>query len=516
MSFQQLPWASQYAAAGVVFFCIVVPLVAWVSKPEKVPDLPGPKGWPIVGSLFSRGSDPAETYRQWCKIYGPVFRVRLGNKYVVVINTADAGDELLASAAYASTFQSRPVSHTFGELLKHATRKTITIGSSPYDDQLKGKRRLAIASVSPAAIKSYQDIMDESTQSFVRDLNDARKLGCPINPWPIFFRNSQALAISTYLGAPIKETAHVFDDIPYPMKRLAQIRNIHGRLRDYLPFLRLLPEANMFSEAVAVAKYRNARLKRLLDRCLEQFADGTARPCGAVTMMSSQKTELTDEDLTSVSNSMVSSGCESHLPNTLLWSLGMLATNRDMQEKCYQAVLRRETMGDNVDLEKDHDDYLMAFVKEGGRYFATFRLSLARETIGKDCIWQGHYIPEGTMVWANTYAMNRDDSRFALPEKFMPERYMSGPEAERSMPHYGFGVGRRMCPATVLVHKETYAIFKTILTHFSIDLYDGESKFDAIKSCSNGWDFNHGPKPFRITLNVRDQRKLDSFLETEF
>jgi hypothetical protein len=93
----------------LVLTCVVLPILAWITQPSSVPDLPGPRGWPIVGSYFQRGSDPAETYRQWSKIYGPVFRVRLGNKYVVVINSADAGDELLASSAYASTFQSRPV-----------------------------------------------------------------------------------------------------------------------------------------------------------------------------------------------------------------------------------------------------------------------------------------------------------------------------------------------------------------------------------------------------------------------
>jgi hypothetical protein len=73
-----------------------------------------------------------------------------------------------------------------------------------------------------SSCSSYEHIITESTESFVHDLYNAAKVGGPVDPWPIFFRNSQALAISTYLGAPIKETAHVFDDIPFPMKRLAQ------------------------------------------------------------------------------------------------------------------------------------------------------------------------------------------------------------------------------------------------------------------------------------------------------
>jgi len=38
-----------------------------------------------------------------------------------------------------------------------------------------------------------------------------------------------------------------------------------------------------------------------------------------------------------------------------------------------------------------------------------------------------------------------DEARFVNPELFWPEHFMTGvaPEAERTMPHYGFGVGRR-------------------------------------------------------------------------
>jgi len=44
----------------------------------------------------------------WSKIYGPVFKIRLGNRWVVIVNGAEAGDELIASAQYGALFQSRP------------------------------------------------------------------------------------------------------------------------------------------------------------------------------------------------------------------------------------------------------------------------------------------------------------------------------------------------------------------------------------------------------------------------
>ena len=151
------------------------------------------------------------------------------------------------------------------------------------------------------------------------------------------------------------------------------------------------------------------------------------------------------------------------MPNTFLWGFGILASRKDIQEKALEAVLLQDKLGDAMNWEKDN--YLTAFVKEIGRYFTTFRLALARETMSKDLLWKGHFIPVGTTVYTNTHAMNRgkngrvdlvlcsiteasrslDEARFVNPERFWPERFMTGvaPEAERTMPHYGFGVGRR-------------------------------------------------------------------------
>ncbi|RDB27732.1 3-hydroxyphenylacetate 6-hydroxylase [Hypsizygus marmoreus] len=500
-------------ATGAVVVAVLLGLISWSTTPPNAPDLPGPKGWPIVGSLFQRGKDPASTYQQWAKIYGPVFRMRLANKWVVVINGAEAGDELVGSAQYGSIFQSRPMPHTLGKLLGLASKKAVTLGTSPYDDLLKGKRRLSIASVSPAATKTYENIIERAAQYFVRGLNNANKQGGPIDAVPIFFDAAAVLAITVLCGASVEEASVLLNDIPYPMKRLGQIRNINGHYRDFFPILRVLPPSKLFREAVEVAKYRNGKLTFLLNRCKREYEEGTAQPCAAVSVLRENKQNLSDESLTSVSNSMVSSGLDSHMPNTLLWGLGLLASNKDMQEKAYDAIISQEKLGDAMNIERDN--YLFAFVKEMGRYFTTFRLALARETIGKDLVWKGHYIPEGTTVYTNCHAMNRDPARFVNPEKFWPERFMSGPEAERTMPHYGFGIGRRNCPAMNLVHKEIYTVYKRILLNWSIELFDGEREFDAVRGCADGLEFNQAPKPYRIKLTVRDQQKLDAYLNTE-
>ena len=103
---------STHPVATITTAFVVIALLAIIitSQPDTpTPSLPGPPGWPIVGNLFQRGAEPAETYRQWAKTYGDVFKIRLGSKWVVVINSAEAGDELLSGSTYAAIFQSRPI-----------------------------------------------------------------------------------------------------------------------------------------------------------------------------------------------------------------------------------------------------------------------------------------------------------------------------------------------------------------------------------------------------------------------
>ena len=500
-----------------VTLAVILGLIAWSTQPTTPePDLPGPRGWPIVGSLFQRGSDPAHTYHMWSKIYGPVFKMRLANRWVVVVNGAEAGDELLASAQYGAIFQSRPSPHTLNSLLKLASPKAVTLGTSPYDDLLKGKRRLAIASVSPAATKTYHPIIDKAAQYFIRSLDNANKKaqGGPIDPFPIFVKGAQVLAITVLCGASVEEASTLLDDCPFPMRRLGEIRNINGHWRDWFPFLRVLPFGKLYQEAVEVAKYRNGKLDWMLDRARSYAEQGIDKPCAAGTILGENNHGLSDVALTSVTNSMVSSGLDAHMPYTFLWGLGILAANKDIQEKAYEATLRQDKLGDEMNW--DRDNYLTGFVKELGRWSTTFRLALARETMSKDLVWKGHFIPVGTTVYTNVHAMNRDPARFANPDKFSPERYMTGsPEAERTMPHYGFGVGRRNCPAIHLVVRELYCVFKEILQHYTISIHDGEKEFHAVDGCADGLEFNQAPKKFRINMQVRDQQKLNAYLAAE-
>jgi cytochrome P450 len=97
---------------------------------------------------------------------------------------------------------------------------------------------------------------------------------------------------------------------------------------------------------------------------------------------------------------------------------------------------------------------------------------------------------------------------------FKPERYMKGPEADRALPSYSFGLGRRSCPGMLLAQKEIYAALFYFVEWFQFELFDGEKEFDPVKANDSPYQFNQGPKAFRLKVRPRDQAKLEAYLST--
>ncbi|XP_071950462.1 cytochrome P450 2J6-like isoform X2 [Antedon mediterranea] len=80
----------------VVLLVFLIILALWLLKSDNnFP--PGPRGWPIVGSMPYMFGEPHETFEKWTRIYGDIFTVKLGSEPVVILNSSDVVKEALNS-----------------------------------------------------------------------------------------------------------------------------------------------------------------------------------------------------------------------------------------------------------------------------------------------------------------------------------------------------------------------------------------------------------------------------------
>lgn len=60
-------------------------------KIRDIADLPGPSGWPVVGSLLQlHRARPHQTVEHWCDQYGPLFQMTLGPTPFLVVGDHEA------------------------------------------------------------------------------------------------------------------------------------------------------------------------------------------------------------------------------------------------------------------------------------------------------------------------------------------------------------------------------------------------------------------------------------------
>ena len=69
-----------------------------------IADLPGPRGWPVVGNLFQLRRDVIhQGIERWCERYGAIFKFRIAKRQLVVVS-----DHTLIAEVLRSTRPCRP------------------------------------------------------------------------------------------------------------------------------------------------------------------------------------------------------------------------------------------------------------------------------------------------------------------------------------------------------------------------------------------------------------------------
>jgi phenylacetate 2-hydroxylase len=474
--------------------------------------LPGPRGYPIFGNLLQLGEDHAQTYFAWSKLYGAVYRVTLGEREVVVVNSAAAAKELFNDLG--SIYISRPLFHAFHNVV--SSTAGFTIGSSPWDDSCKRKRRAAATALNRPAVQSYVPIMDRETLSLVEDIyRDSDRGAREINPYAYLQRFALNISLVVNYGSRLESVGDaMLREIIEVETYVANFRSVSGQMSDYVPALRYLPslETNNARHGADVRARRDRYMHALLQDLQGRMEKGTDIPCITGNILRDPDAKLDDLELSSICLSMVSAGLDT-LANTFIWSVGYLAKHPEIQEKAYQAMydVYQEEIPDS---SEEKVEYITALHKECSRYFTVLKLALPRATLG-DSSYRGVHIPSGTTVFLNAWAIHHDAQRYGLDhDTFRPERFLDPSEASQQS-HYSFGAGRRMCAGVHLANRELYIAFCKLIHFFKIvpgeDAYD----IDPATACANPKGLSSTPKPFKVTFLPRNEAAIQGWIDDE-
>ncbi len=242
-----------------------------------------------------------------------------------------------------------------------------TIGTSPYSDSLKRRRKGAASALNRPAIQTYVPHLDVESKDFVAELLTYGKGGDqPVDPLPMIQRLSLSLALTLNWGIRMDNQENaLFDEITHVEEEVSRFRSTTGNLQDYIPLLRLNPFSFGSTRAREMRDRRDVYLKALNKGLEERMEKGTHKPCIQANVILDEEAKLSNEELTSISLTMLSGGLDT-VTTLLQWSCALLAQRPDIQEKAHRAINELYSVDQPLCdvLDDQKCSYIVALVRE--------------------------------------------------------------------------------------------------------------------------------------------------------
>ncbi|KAG5651973.1 hypothetical protein H0H81_006747 [Sphagnurus paluster] len=240
---------------------------------------------------------------------------------------------------------------------------------------------------------------------------------------------------------------------------------------DFLPALRYLPDwfpgAGFKKTAKAWRQTAEVLVNEPYDKVKEQVANGTAIPSFTTSLveMNASPTPEEEDIYKWASTGFYSGGADTTVSAISSFFLAMVLYP-DVQTKAREEIIKvvgRDRLPNFSDREKL--PYIEALLKEVLRWNPVAPLALPHKLI-QDDVYDGYYLPAGSIVFANTWGIFKDPDLYSSPEEFQPERYLSSSVPDPRS--FAFGYGRRVCPGQYLADGSLYLAIATTLSLFEI------------------------------------------------
>jgi cytochrome P450 len=486
-------------ATALMVTVVVVLLLSSVVRPRhsqrKVLNLPpGPKGWPVFGSL-SLLADTLPPHRVLAKLaarYGPLMHLRLGSFHVVVASSEETARLVLKTHDLA--FADRPPT-AFGKILAYDYKGIV---QTPYGPYWRMARKLCATELfSARRIDSFEHARAQEMRALTRGLFERAGAAVQVKEHLLSFtmRNILRMALgekwsSGSCGSHDDGGGEAFRR---SLKESFMVTGLLGNVGEWVPWLgwldvqgfvrrmkRVHVMFDQFNEQI-LNEHQNDRRRAgagmdLVDVLLQLAEDGQEEQ--------PPETRLTRDGVKAFLLDIIGGGTETAAA-TLEWALLELLRHPAAMAAATEALDRVVGRGRWV-TERDLPDlpYIEAVVKETMRLHPVGPLLIPHHA-REDAVVVGYDVPAGTRVLVNMWAVGRDPASWPdAPGAFRPERFLAGGSAEGVGVHgthfqlLPFGSGRRMCPAHNLVMKEVVAALANLVHGFSWRLPDGVAPED--------------------------------------
>lgn len=512
---------------------VIHDVILWKRMP------PGPPPLPFVGNKFDVPKKyPWIQFEEWSRKYGPIYTIWFGRRPTVIISDPVVAVELLEKRS--QKYSSRPRFVAMGEIFWDMS----SILVQPYGKDWSVRRKALHSVLTPRALQFYKPVQEAEATRLCHQL-----LQRPDDFDNLLNRFTASVVFTIAYG-------HRIDSMQSPIVRQRMkimhwnaALNVPGRyLVESFPVLKHVPD--MFApwkrEIKSWGREEEQANAQLLDYVREDIEN--AKKPGAAPLPNSLAKQLLENraadpaafallrerDFASLPASVFGAGADT-TASTLSSALLAITTHQEVLEAAHaelDAVIGPDRMPDYTD--EASLPYIRAVCKEALRWRPVAVLGGTPHASTEPDSYRGYYIPRGTNILGNSWAINRHEDYYPNPEHFNPLRFLdapspaslaylprayvartpqeTGPLAHPSRSgHSSFGWGRRICPGADLASNNLFIALARILWCFDVRpvkgyVYDTYDYTDG---------FNIRPRGFKCEITVRNAR-CEKLLKAEF
>ncbi|KAI0315764.1 cytochrome P450 [Amylostereum chailletii] len=480
-------------------------------RKQLAPYPPGPPGRFIIGNAldFDVGR-PWIKFTEWKEQYGDVVGLRVPGMNIVALNSQKAINDLLDRRA--NKYSDRPHFTVGCEILK--LEKSMTM--MPYGAEWRLCRKVQNTALSQTAVKQYHTMQEDIATLMAKEFIDT-----PADFFNLARLCAGRIVLSITYGLSVKtvdseasrmrtwiECLWYVTHADETMRLVGQSITPGAYLADMIPTLKYLPSWVPFQKRAAHAARMVLKMNDMpYAHAKKNIASGMAGPSLTREILAGlsgeEKTPEMDERMKWTMGAMYGAGGETTFATVLVF-LMVMALNPEAQKKAQQE-LDAHIGTDRLPLVSDRGEmpYIEACIKETMRWNPVVPLSIARRT-AEDDIYEGYFIPKGTVVMPNSWAMAFAPDAKYPPREFHPERFLD-PETHTLDPGaYVFGYGRRICPGRYVAENSVFILLATILSVF--DVTSPPASEVGLEVLMRRDECSY-PKDFKVTIKPRSKDK---------
>jgi len=395
--------------------------------------------------------------------------LNLAGNPVIVLNSHEVVTDLLDNKS--TIYSDRPRFIMAGEILTGG----IFIAFSGYGPLWRKLRRAAQEGLNVRASEKYQPLQQQEAAVLVTNMIREPE------SWDSHLRRSAASTVlsAVYGWPPIgKSSDPLVNRINDLMHRLVRAALPGAFLVEIFPVMKYLPSwmAKWKREGLEWHRKDTEMFQDLMLDVEKQMKYGTNNPSFSSLLLDKRdKHALTKKEESWLAGTMFGAGAETTAAALAVFMLAMVLYPDVMRKAQAEidTVIGRDRMPTFAD--RHRLPYIRAIVKEVLRWRPVGPLGLPRRT-SEDDWYKGYFIPKGTVVIANAWAMNRDPKLFPDFEEFRPERFLdSTGQDDLDIPgthgqgHVTYGYGRRICIGMHIANQALFIDIASLLWAVDID-----------------------------------------------